>query len=260
MHQTLNERKMDFIENNIYHVYNQGNNQQRIFFNYDNQILFLDKIRKHILPYADVLAWCLMSNHFHIMIYVNRIVPEIEESDAKRHQEESFAKRHQEGSDAKRLTLLDEQKNVSAVSCQNQTSEIVTATSRQTQFLKNHCSKDHTLNYSIGIMLSSYTQILNKQQKRSGSLFRPNTKSECITTCNGITPSFFNTNDGTLLNKHLSEKEYPKVCFDYIHNNPVKAGLVKNPEDWEFSSFRDVYGMRKGNLINRERIEEYGLR
>jgi putative transposase len=73
MRQTLNERKMDFIENNIYHVYNQGNNQQRIFFNYDNQILFLDKIRKHILPYADVLAWCLMPNHFHIMIYVNRI-------------------------------------------------------------------------------------------------------------------------------------------------------------------------------------------
>jgi len=67
---------MDFIENNIYHVYNQGNNQQRIFFNYENQKLFLDKIRKHILPYADVLAWCLMSNHFHIMIYVNRIKTE----------------------------------------------------------------------------------------------------------------------------------------------------------------------------------------
>jgi len=55
---------MDFIENNIYHVYNQGNNRQRIFFTYDNQVYFLDKIRKHILPYADILAWCLMYNHF----------------------------------------------------------------------------------------------------------------------------------------------------------------------------------------------------
>ena len=234
---------MDFIENNIYHVYNQGNNQQRIFFNYDNQKLFLDKIRKHILPYADVLAWCLMSNHFHIMIYVNKIQP-IESADARQTLYDELTE-----SVALRQTLNDEL--------------IESAAARQTLSkagnLYTHCSKDHTLNYSIGMMLSSYTQIVNKQQKRSGSLFRPNTKSECITTCNGITPSFFNTNDGTLLNIHLSEKEYPKVCFDYIHNNPVKAGLVKKPEDWEFSSSRDVYGLRNGNLINRERIEEYGL-
>lgn len=234
---------MDFIENNIYHVYNQGNNLQRIFFNYDNKKLFLDKIRKHILPYADVLAWCLMSNHFHIMIYVNKIQP-IESADT-------------------RQTLCDELTE-SAAARQALYDELTeSAAARQTLSkagnLYTHCSKDHTLNYSIGMMLSSYTQIVNKQQKRSGSLFRPNTKSECITTCNGITPSFFNTNDGTFLNIHLSEKEYPKVCFDYIHNNPVKAGLVKNPEDWEFSSFRDVYGLRNGNLINRERIEEYGL-
>jgi putative transposase len=234
---------MDFIENNIYHVYNQGNNLQRIFFNYDNKKLFLDKIRKHILPYADILAWCLMSNHFHIMIYVNKIQP-IESADT-------------------RQTLCDELTE-SAAARQALYDELTeSAAARQTLSkagnLYTHCSKDHTLNYSIGMMLSSYTQIVNKQQKRSGSLFRPNTKSECITTCNGITPSFFNTNDGTFLNIHLSEKEYPKVCFDYIHNNPVKAGLVKKPEDWEFSSFRDVYGLRNGNLINRERIEEYGL-
>jgi putative transposase len=234
---------MDFIENNIYHVYNQGNNLQRIFFNYDNKKLFLDKIRKHILPYADILAWCLMSNHFHIMIYVNKIQP-IESADARQTLYDELTE-----SVALRQTLNDEL--------------IESAAARQTLSkagnLYTHCSKDHTLNYSIGMMLSSYTQIVNKQQKRSGSLFRPNTKSECITTCNGITPSFFNTNDGTFLNIHLSEKEYPKVCFDYIHNNPVKAGLVKKPEDWEFSSFRDVYGLRNGNLINRERIEEYGL-
>jgi putative transposase len=109
-------------------------------------------------------------------------------------------------------------------------------------------------------MLSSYSQAVNKQQKRSGSLFRNNTKSECVTECNGISPSFFNVSNGTLINRHLSEKEYPKACFDYIHNNPVKAGLALNPEDWEFSSFRDVYGLRNGNLINRDRIEQFGLR
>ena len=30
-----------------------------------------------------------------------------------------------------------------------------------------------------------------------------------------------------------------KIKFDYIHYNPVKAGLVEKPEDWKFSSYRN---------------------
>lgn len=229
---------MDFIENNIYHVYNQGNNRQNIFFNADNKKLFLKKIRKHILPYADILAWCLMSNHFHLMIYVKRIKAE-ESADPGNNLIES---------DAKRLTLSLSESNAKRL------------TLSKSGNLYIHCSKDHTLNYSIGMMLSSYSQMINKQQKRSGSLFRNNTKSECVTECNGISPSFINTSKGTLINTHPAENEYPKACFDYIHYNPVRAGLVKNPEEWEFSSFRDVYGIRDGKLINRERIDEFGLK
>jgi putative transposase len=31
------------------------------------------------------------------------------------------------------------------------------------------------------------------------------------------------------------------IKVNYIHFNPVKAGLVKKPEDWEFSSARNYY-------------------
>lgn len=61
---------MHFESNHIYHIYNRGNNSQNIFFTRGNYLFFLQKIRKHILPYADVLAWCLMPNHFHLMVYV----------------------------------------------------------------------------------------------------------------------------------------------------------------------------------------------
>lgn len=30
--------------------------------------------------------------------------------------------------------------------------------------------------------------------------------------------------------------------LDYIHNNPVKAGFVENPEDYLYSSARDYSG------------------
>jgi putative transposase len=80
---------------------------------------------------------------------------------------------------------------------------------------------------------------LQKQENITGALFRRHTKAECVNCPKGITPSFFNTQEGTMINIENPEKQYPQVCFNYIHENPVKAGLVKRAEDWEFSSFRD---------------------
>jgi putative transposase len=95
---------------------------------------------------------------------------------------------------------------------------------------------------------------------RSGCLFRETAKAECISKPEGITPSFYNAEYGAVINTNLQERDYPQLCFDYIHCNPVKAGLVAKPEDWEFSSYRDYYGMRKGTLINRECSDEFGIR
>jgi len=62
---------MDFEDGHIYHIFNQGNNRQPIFFKRENYLYFLNKIRIHITPFADILAWCLMPNHFHLMVVVN---------------------------------------------------------------------------------------------------------------------------------------------------------------------------------------------
>jgi putative transposase len=61
------------------------------------------------------------------------------------------------------------------------------------------------------------------------------------------------------MNVQVPEFQYMQVCFDYIHNNPIKAGLVKKREDWEFSSYADIVGLRNGLLIDRLRIEKLGL-
>lgn len=42
---------------------------------------------------------------------------------------------------------------------------------------------------------------------------------------------------------------------NYCHNNPVKRGLVRSPEDWEWSSYRWFSGKREGCLkIDVEQI------
>jgi len=204
---------MQFAIGHLYHIFNQGNNRGKIFFKKENYIFFLKKIETHILPYADVLAYCLMPNHFHLLVHVHNVEINLN-------------------------THLMTQSHLMSMPV---------------------IQKKQTMVESIAIMLRSYTRAINKQENRSGSLFRPHTKSECLTKSDNISPSFIKTSNGAIINIPDPEKEYPKVCFNYIHNNPVKAGLVNDPGDWKFSSYQGYYGSGDVTLINIARAKEFGL-
>jgi REP element-mobilizing transposase RayT len=60
---------MQILENQLYHIYNQGNNRDLIFFKRENYSFFLTKFKKYISPTCKVLSYCLMPNHFHFLIY-----------------------------------------------------------------------------------------------------------------------------------------------------------------------------------------------
>lgn len=47
---------MVFEFGNLYHIYNQGNNRQKIFYVRDNYLFFLNKVKRHVLPYSDIAA------------------------------------------------------------------------------------------------------------------------------------------------------------------------------------------------------------
>ncbi|MEN8185664.1 MAG: hypothetical protein ABFR05_00900 [Bacteroidota bacterium] len=204
---------MIFEKGYLYHIYNQGNNKQKIFYNRDNYLFFLKKINNYILPYGDILAWCLMPNHFHMMVLVKRI-------------------------QLKETHLMTNNRY--------EDSHLMSGNERV---------KYKTLNNSIAILLRTYTRAINIQENKTGSLFKAHTKAECINCFRGTKPSFIQSN--ILINNLLPEKQYPQACFDYIHQNPVKANLVKKNIDWEFSSAKDYARLRNGKLINKNVAKEY---
>ena len=59
-----------FEAGQYYHVYNRGNNGENIFIEEKNYNYFLEKVKKYILPIADVYAYCLLKNHFHIVLRI----------------------------------------------------------------------------------------------------------------------------------------------------------------------------------------------
>jgi putative transposase len=107
-------------------------------------------------------------------------------------------------------------------------------------------------------MLRSYTRAINKQENTSGSLFRQQSKAICLTCHKGITPLIEKEMLGKTININ-NNSNYPQHCFKYIHDNPVKAGLVENAIDWQFSSARDYFGSREGSLINKKVAEMFNL-
>ncbi len=163
---------MKIIANDICHIYNQGNNKELLFYTDEDYLRFLILFRKLVLPYCKVLAYCLMPNHFHFLIYTN---------------------------------------------------DYSAATSRLGNIETTNLSN------AFRSLLTSYTRYLNKQQDRTGSRFRQKTKKRSMI-------------EGT--------NSYAFVAFQYIHQNPVKAGLVEKMEDWPYSSYRDFAGFRCGTLCD----------
>ena len=192
---------MDFKTGHFYHIYNRGNNSQQVFFNRENYLFFLRKMKKHISSFASIICWCLMPNHFHFVVYV--IQDEIE------------------------IEIENDNLN----------------------YNNSKTIKTQTLNQSLGVLLASYTRAIHKQEKISGSLFQKRTKAKLIFDEIKIEPAYWNTAFGTLIN--IPEgTSYLQTCIEYVHQNPVYSGIVKNPEDWEFSSLRDYIGLRDGKLLD----------
>ena len=54
----------------FYHIYNRGNNGINLFYDTDCYYHFLRLYEKYMEPVAETYAWCLLGNHFHLLVYV----------------------------------------------------------------------------------------------------------------------------------------------------------------------------------------------
>lgn len=214
---------MNFYANQLFHVYNQGNNRQTIFFSDENYQFFLWKMKAYLLPFADIIAYCLMPTHFHWQIYVHRNLIE--------------RKLHRNHIDA-----IEQQRRKSKYGDSAIPNESSIA-------LKVSEGALISLNESIGILQRTYTRALNKEKDWTGSLFRSDCKSK-----DGWIDEFITLekSKGRIDYRFTAGTDYAYSCFQYIHGNPKAAGLVQENMDWKYSSAREYAGLEKDNICNLE--------
>lgn len=71
-----------------YHIYNRGINRGNIFFQTRNYDYFLHLLKKHIFNHVEILAYCLLPNHFHLLLRLSEKVEIID----KRNQTDEIIK------------------------------------------------------------------------------------------------------------------------------------------------------------------------
>jgi putative transposase len=70
-----------FEEGNVYHIYNRTVDKQPMFKNEGNYEFFLRKYDEYISPFVETYAYCLLGNHFHLLIRIKEELTTIKNKD-----------------------------------------------------------------------------------------------------------------------------------------------------------------------------------
>lgn len=56
-----------------YHIYNRGNGGENVFREPRNYDYFFVKYAEHLEPYVELCAYCLLKNHFHLLVQIKDV-------------------------------------------------------------------------------------------------------------------------------------------------------------------------------------------
>ncbi len=67
-------RKVLFIPGEIFHFLCRGHNRGIIFHEPGNYLYFLKGVQQYLVPVVDILAYCLMPTHYHLLVRIKEDV------------------------------------------------------------------------------------------------------------------------------------------------------------------------------------------
>ena len=182
-----NSRDIPLEHGGYYHIYNRGINGTNLFYGSNNYYHFLNLYDKYIEPVADTFAWCLMRNHFHLLVRIKE-VKEIN---------------------------VDSLPNPVRVLNPDRVRKMIKPPHRYFSDLFN-----------------SYSQAINKQQKRTGALF-----------------------ESPFHRIPIDSDRYFQNLVVYIHQNPVHHGFTDDFRDYPWSSYGSFISQKSSKIKRKEVLD-----
>ena len=209
----------DFEEDGIYHIYNRTNNKEKLFLSDDNRSFFLKRYKEILSPFTDTYCWCLLPNHFHLLIKVKSEDAIIAYLQSKTETELTLTERK---------FLVQRVANLSKVGNPGQ------------QFANSKIDNpaitfSQLIEQTFKRFFQSYALAFNKQHDRQGNLFYKPFKRVKIEKDTQFT-----------------------MATIYIHANAAKHKLVKDFTKYAWSSWHSIISNQPSLLLREEIIDWFG--
>ena len=215
---TKQDISQNLLPEHFFHIYNRGINGQVIFFTEENYRYFLQKYAEKTKAYIDTYAYCLIFNHFHILVRIKSA-------------EEIFAAAQED------YTVIPKplQKELAINGFSGTTEDF-----QSMIFLANHPDTE-VRNYVAAWLVSNqlrrlflgYVKAVNKSQNRHGSLLQKPFKR-----------------------KSVAGEVHLRNLIGYIHRNPLHHKIQENFREYPHSSYSSHLSL-KSTLLKRSEVLNY---
>lgn len=187
-----------FVAGCFYHIYNRGNNRENLFYKEENYRYFLKKYDEYLSDYLDTYAYCLLPNHFHLLVRV---------------------------------------KDNDAVLTAARLSKFLKPSEAEERIpsLEGMVSVDRIVSEQFRRFFISYSQSINKQENRVGSLFQKNFKR-----------------------KEVKNESYFIRVVHYIHANPQLHGICSDYMEYPHSSYGRILVEKPTKLMKSQILDWFG--
>lgn len=189
-----------------FHIFNHANGFENVFRKEENFYYFLEKYRLYISPIAETYAYCLMPNHFHLVVRIRK-----REAIEKLLRNKNNSSKT--NSNFSKVSNLEKSVNVP----QNEFDKTKSINFGKVENVISDNEIEKFLSKQFANLFSSYTQAFNKVYQRMGSLFVKNFKREPI-----------------------YDKSHFLNAIIYTHRNPIHHGFRTNYDEWEYSSYNEI--------------------
>jgi putative transposase len=191
----------------FYHIWNRGNNRENLFYTVANYEYFLRLYDQFLDPVAETYAFCLLPNHFHLLIRTKSFL-QVSPADGLL------------VSPADRLLVSPADRL------------LVSPADRLLVSPAGETKISNPVSLAFQRFFTAYSQAINIQERRTGSLFQKPFKRLEITTTQQLAN-----------------------LVHYIHTNPQKHGIIDDFRHYPWSSYERVIRDRPSKLKKDEVIE-----
>ncbi len=192
----------------FYHVFNRGNNGDKLFYKAENYRFFMRRLNEYLSPFVHVFAYCLLPNHFHLLVQVC----------------DAGQKALTEQQRKKALPLSCEAINTNIVHRRN--IERTSTYFEEAKLLSNRReAKLLGASHAFHRLFTSYSKAINKQEGRHGSLF-----------------------ENPFKRKEVTNENYFANLVYYIHANPQNHGICENFRLYPWSSYEGIVSGKPATL------------